>query len=242
MNHLPDETLSALVDHEVVPGVDVAHVDECVTCRTRLDSLRRVATAVAEPVALPAAHVREAAVASALVETTGAAGAVRRLTTARRARAKAAAGSARRVNAASAVAALLVALGVGGWLLSQVGGNSDPHATTAGVLGTTRLAVSTTSVAPTFYDAGNIGEFSQMAAVIARFHDDSTSAHPSTRSEAGDTTAPCPIPPDRAVVWHASLTYNGVAADARVLTASPSDRILEIRAQADCALVASQAI
>ena len=272
MNHPPDEILSALVDHEAVDAVDAAHVDECAACQARVDAFRRVAAAVAAPVAPPAGHVREAAVASALVETTGASGAVRRLATARRARAKQAAGSARRISTASAAAALLVALGVGGWLLSQSGGEADnKQAAKAGTVAnrsanaqtqsasglqatTTAAAVQFGNVdaasggtgtagvasASGFYDAGDIGEHTATDTVIARYRDylaGETDEHGSYK-----VTPPCPKPDDRDVVWHASLTYNGIPAYARVLRASPSDQILEIRAQADCALVESQAI
>jgi hypothetical protein len=105
--------------------------------------------ALREPVPV-APHVREAAVAAALVETTGAGGVVRRMATARRARAGAGSGSARRMSAASAAAALLVAVGVGGFLLSRAGGTTDPLRTTSGnALAAGQLQPRTKSANPT---------------------------------------------------------------------------------------------
>jgi hypothetical protein len=264
MSHPSDEILSALLDDDAVDGVDAAHVAGCVACQGRLGALREVATALAEPITAPA-HLREASVAAALVETSGASGAVRRLAMARRARAQAAASSARRMSAASAAAALLVALGVGGWLLDQSRGTADNHTTGANLVAgaanprtesATGLRATTTAVvtfgqltsgarsgadsSSAIFDAGQIGEYSDLAPIIARYHD--YVADPSPPGGSYMVTLPCPKPDDRAVVWHATLTYNGTPAYARVLMASQSDQILEIRAQADCALVESQAI
>src|SRR5689334_19405209 len=114
MTHPSDEFLSALMDGEELPSDAAAHVDGCPECQERLVAFREVVAVVAAPVVMPAAHVREAAVSAALVETTGAVPALRRLVT-RRDRATASSAT-RRMSTLSAAAALVVALGVGGWV------------------------------------------------------------------------------------------------------------------------------
>src|SRR5207253_10109686 len=83
MTHLSDELLSAHIDGDELWSPDATHLETCDECRTRLDALRGVVAAVAAPLTPPAAHVREAAVAAAMVETSGAAPNVRRLVTRR---------------------------------------------------------------------------------------------------------------------------------------------------------------
>ena len=56
------------------------------------------------------------------------------------------------------------------------------------------------------------------------------------------TEAPCPTAADETIEWHATLSYRGLPAYARVLRSTNSSRILEVLDQADCALVESQAI
>src|SRR5262245_39126725 len=114
MTHLSDELLSAHIDGDELWSPDAAHLDECDECRGRLDALRGAASAVATPVTPPAGHVREAAVTAALSASTPR---VRPITSARR--------QPRRMNSLSAAAALIVALGVGGWAISQTGRGSD---------------------------------------------------------------------------------------------------------------------
>ena len=80
MTHVSDEFLSATLDYEVAPASDdAAHLDGCAQCQDRLGVLRGVALALASHTTVPAAHLREAAVAAAVVETTGATATMRRL-------------------------------------------------------------------------------------------------------------------------------------------------------------------
>jgi hypothetical protein len=174
------------------------------------------------------------------------------------------------MSAASAAAALLVALGVGGWLLSQAGGEADPKsAATSSVLASGRADAQTKSANPTPAAAGAENSLSAGSAAAA----DRASGGGATTHQiynAGDigdyshtgpiveryrayvtgastegsymATTPCPAPDDQSVVWHAELTYNGIEAYARVLVKSQSDRLLQVLSRADCALVESQAI
>jgi hypothetical protein len=265
--HPPDETLSALLDREPVDVLDAAHVEECAVCRERIDALRHVVTALAEPVVAPA-RVRDAAVAAALVENSGAAAVVRRMAMARRARAKEAAVSGRRANALLVAAAVVVALGVGGWLLSQTGGVADRASTNTnslavgqdrtlsgnptpttfvgadlGSLGVDNQAAAggaTAASGSAFYNAGDIGDYSDTAPIVDRYHQFLAGSPPEEGSYM--VNSPCPSPEDRSVVWHAELTYNGVEAYARILFKSRSDQILEVLNRSNCALVESQAI
>jgi hypothetical protein len=212
--------------------------------------------------------LREAAVASALVETTGAGGAVRRMATARRTRARAAVGPTRRMSALSAAAALVVALGVGGWLLSQSRGTADrastsnganlaagqpvtksanpgPEKTTEDAIGQTdpkrNASDQNLSAASSgIYNAGDIGDYRDTAPILERYRQYAAGVP----AEEGSylTASPCPKPDDRDVVWHAELTFNGIEAYARILMKDQSDQVLEVLSRADCSLVASQAI
>jgi hypothetical protein len=247
MNHPPDEILSALIDSETVDAADAGHVAECAACQARTAALRHVATALAEPIAPPAPHLREAAVAAALVETSGASGAVRGLAMARRSRAKAAAGSARRMSAATAAAALLVALGVGGWLLSQARGQSDNTAGvgTLGALGTRPANPREADAAATptsAYDAGDIGAFGDVQAVARKVRAD-LAQPPDVRAQRPyPGPDPCGHDDGEALEWHASLSYQGAAAWARVWRSTAGDRLLQVLRQTDCVLVETQAI
>ncbi|HVV35050.1 MAG TPA: hypothetical protein VHC63_00490 [Acidimicrobiales bacterium] len=264
MSHPSDEILSARLDGEAVAAADGAHIDGCAACRTRLDELRAVTVALRAPM-LPPARLREAAVASALVETTGARAAVRRRLARRRPPATRPARPTRHTNAASAAAALAVAVGVGGWLVSQSGNSpatttnarraalapivSGPRAESANptLANSTRAAGSRSASAAaeaqpkstTFFDAGAIGEYNQLAAIIDKAKADLSASIADARAAA---EAPCPPPAGETIEWHASLTYRGVAAFARVVRSTSSVRVLEVLDQADCALVESQTI
>jgi hypothetical protein len=265
--HPPDETLSALLDHEPVDTLDAAHVEECSACRDRLHALRDVSNALGEPIAAPA-HVRDAAVAAALVETSGTSGAVRRLTMARRTRAKAAANSGRRMSAVSAAAALVVALGVGAWLVSQAGGKADKTTGTnsasalaggnttndldlgglrpasggtgAGATGGSNAAADS-AVTPMGYQAGELGEFSDiddLAAVAKR----DLAQSDEVKAQHVAFGSPCPLPPASEQLWTAHITYQGQDASAWVRT-TESGRLLEILdVHSACAVVESRAI
>jgi hypothetical protein len=246
MNHPPDEILSALIDHETVDGADAAHVDDCAECQARAGALRTVATALAQPVAPAPAHVREAAVSAALVETGGASGAVRRLAMARRTRTKAAAGSARRMSAASAAAALLVALGVGGWLLSQAGGDSDHRSNSLGVIGgpaaiTTAALASGQDRAASGYQAGELGEFDDIDDLAAVARQDLQKSD-EVKSQHVAYASPCPLPASSRQLWTAHLTFNGKDAAAWVRTTESGRRLEVLDLGSACAVVESRAI
>ncbi|HVT77730.1 MAG TPA: hypothetical protein VHD87_11925, partial [Acidimicrobiales bacterium] len=83
MSHPTDEILSARLDGEAVDAADGAHIEGCAACQARLADLRAVSVALRAPMP-PPARLREAAVSSALVETTGARAALRRRRTRRR--------------------------------------------------------------------------------------------------------------------------------------------------------------
>lgn len=257
MTHLPEEILSAHIDGEPLDPSAAAHVEECDTCRQRLDQFRHVSATVGAPVHPPAAHLREAAVAIALDEATASGGNIRSI----RERRESAKSATRRMNAFSAAAALVVALGVGGWLLSQVGNESrnDPGTTTNALqdsaggsesadAGASAFATDdgTTSASKSgFLNIGDIGEFSDVAAVSARYRE--WLAKPEEERGANATVlahgeAPCTDPPNQPTGWMASLTFNGEAAWARVLFVTPESSRLEVLRQTDCGLLASQAI
>lgn len=64
--HLDDDTISAALDGDAIGDASRVHLDECATCRARLDAFRRVATTVGTPVPPPSAVARDAAIAAAL--------------------------------------------------------------------------------------------------------------------------------------------------------------------------------
>ncbi len=265
MMHVPDELLSAMLDNEAGPDEDAAHVDACPECRARLDALRHVAAVVGAPMPTPAAHLREAAVAAALVETGGAAATIRRLVTrSHRDAATRSAGPARRMSTASAAAALLVALGVGGWVLGQVGTDSGSDGTTTALRGSESLQQTdsaTAADADAFavdgaagtgaagsigvaapYNAGELGDFNAMEPLAAAAQRDLNQPDDvKAQHSAVDETDNCPMPPS-GYLWTASVTYNGVAAVAHVRVVTESEWILEVLARTDCELLASQAI
>lgn len=106
MSHPDDEVLSALLDGEAPPG-DVAHVDGCGDCQARVAELRFAAESVARSVPIPPGHLREASLAVAL---RAADQPVRTMPTLRRFN-----------SGLSAAAVLVVALAVGGLLITQLG-------------------------------------------------------------------------------------------------------------------------
>lgn len=127
MTHADDEFLSALLDGEPAEG-DAAHVEGCAECQHRLGSLRHAARVVSTLVRSPAAHVREASLTTALraadepVNTV----ALNRIgwpVPMRNAKRRATAGP-RRLNNLAAAAAL-VALVMGGWAITRMGGDSS---------------------------------------------------------------------------------------------------------------------
>jgi hypothetical protein len=258
MTHLSDELLSAHIDGDDLWSPDAAHLETCDECRFRLEALRGVVAAVRTPPAAPAAHLRDAAVAAAMVETTGVGPNIRRLVT-RRDRAVQS-GVARRMSAASAAAALLVALGVGGWAISQVGKSSGRDAsTTANALRTESAtaadAASGAKAAPSaateesadsiggWYEAGDIGAYNDAGEVAARYR--AWAERPEEERFADGTivtTDPCPNPPNQPTFWHASLTYDGEPAYARMLFVTPEQSLLQVLRRANCEVVASQTL
>lgn len=258
MTHASDELLSALVDGEELPSGDAAHVDECAECQDRLDALRGVVAVVAAPVAMPAGHIREAAVAAALVETTGAVPAIRRVVT-RRDRVGQSR-SPRRMSTVSAAAALLVALGVGGWVLSQVGraGNDSVGATTAlrgnsetadaaggaatELFSATAPAADPATVTASAYDAGAIGDFTDIDAVARKATGDLALPPEAQAQRAYAGPDPCGSDDAQTLEWHASLTYRGEAAYARVWRATGGSRLLQVQRQTDCVLLETRAL
>lgn len=261
MSHATDETLSALVDDEAVADADAAHVAACDVCQGRLASLQAVRGALARPIT-PPAHLREAAVRGALAESHGAARTIRRLVS----RGAPTSPRPRRMSGVSAAAALVVALGVGAWLLSQSG--SVAHSNTGSNLdaiaaSTTRPRTESAAAAPLakagvglnphpaqapsggsyygYYDAGDIGAHNSTATILDRYRQDlGGPKSPSADSSSG--TTPCPTPAGDTIMWHASLIFNGIDAYARVLMTAQGAEVLEVLDQADCALVESQAI
>lgn len=275
MSHATDETLSALLDGETVEPGDAAHLDDCEDCRERLQAFQRAAASLAEPVDLPKTHVRETALRNALVQAEGS----RRAwaATARRAASAQAPRPRRRVSSLSAAAALIVALGVGSWAISQIGSgparpvtantlsaaaaaghrqtasgnptkNAPLQAAPASKFGAAAAGASGAAASPalragTFINAGAIGQYEQLADVADRARADLDQFEQDASTPPTETQSPCPVAPDQYVEWHATLTYRGEQAYARVVGRSTSSaRTLEVLDQANCALVESQAI
>lgn len=253
MSHPDDELLSALLDGEAPPG-DVAHVDGCEQCSQRVGELRYATQVVAATVPVPPGHLREASLAVALRTLDEP---VRRLPV-------------RRFNGLSAAAVLLVALAVGGLLVTQLGrAGTDRTADDASVaagLGTSGGAADRSSSeaalssgdaaaggsndmslsAPaesTFAAAAptDLGAVDDIAVVSQRSTDDLAGRDATTEATIATDTLVCP--PDAAnepVIWQATLTYEGTPAVATVRTHSASTRITEIRARSGCAVLATQ--
>jgi hypothetical protein len=140
--HLDDLALSLLLDGEEVP--DGAHVEACVVCSARLDSLRRAAKAVGSAPPSPPPGALEQAVIAALA--TPAFGP--------RSRSRRIAASARTRIAASAAAAVIVAVGVAA-AISVGSSGSRGSVTQRGAL--------PTLAAP----AGSIGSFASQGALAS---------------------------------------------------------------------------
>lgn len=254
MSHPDDEFLSALLDGEVPPG-DVAHVDGCDDCQTRLGELRGASTLIASAVSLPPAHLREAALATALRSLDEPASI---------------APAPRRMNALSAAAVLLVALAVGGLLITQLGRSPDRTANTsdsgslAQALGSTTVGradksaaaddASSTLAAPSAemsaagtagggtagaYNAGELGSVSAIDELIRRASADLD--HPDTDrfDHTVDEPSPCPVDVAGTALWQATLTFNGEAAVAEAVE-TENGRVMRILRRADCSLLASQ--
>jgi len=256
MSHTPDdEVLSAMLDGEAA-AADIAHVEGCDACQARLNILRVASEAVQARIALPPPHVREAAVARAMQST-----AVR----------GDAPGPVRRLNALSAAAVLVVALAVGGLAITQIGRGQRAERNdlaTAGAasdqltqpqLNTKSLAppgnapsnasAGTTDAAETFamqandYDAGDIGRFRDINAIVSRAQGDLTKpADEQAVNKTHGATTTCPLPEDSTVLWEASLYYLDAPVTAIVRTAAKDRWVLELRSRdsSDCAVLASR--
>ncbi|HUR78898.1 MAG TPA: hypothetical protein VMZ22_13195 [Acidimicrobiales bacterium] len=253
MTHVSDEFLSAVVDGEAMSPSDVAHLDACDTCLGRVEQFRSVSASVAAPVSLPASHVREAAMSIALDEAPRAASSLRRL---RDRRAAAKAPVTRRMSGLSAAAALIVALGVGGWALSQLGNDTggnqratassaaglpDSGAATADNNTESRAVPAETELATPApaYEGGAIGAFTDVAAVARRATSDLEQPFEVRSQHPFAGTSPCGET-DR-VKWHATLTFAGVEALARVMDFGDSQWLLQVHRQTDCVLLETQA-
>ena len=261
MTHADDELLSALIDGEPVEEA-AAHVAECAECQARLARLQAVATALKTRVELPAAHVREAAVASAMSAASDKAVATdssRLLAMSAHATARPA--PRRRGSLLSAAAALLVALSIGGVVLSQIG-NKGSDDTAATALGDTPSAGEANSKAggdsadstesqdmtmaapasdvPT-YAAGDIGVFTSIDQV-AKLASDQLRAPDAEQHITTGVEPLCPVAEGQTIVWQATLTWLNEPAVATVFAGASPQWVLEIRtpAQRDCGLLASQ--
>jgi cytoskeletal protein RodZ len=251
MSHPDDELLSALLDGEA-PSGDVAHADGCAQCQSRLSELRR-ATLVTASVVLPPAHVREAAVATA----------IRTLDEAPRQTS-----GARRLPPVAAAAVLLVALAVGGLLISQLGRDASPARDTKsaslaqGLVSTTaraqersapaadsaatlatpsNMSGAATAGGPTGpYDAGELGTVSAIDEIVKRAAADLDQPASVQAEHAMTDASLCPAEPDAgATLWQATLTFQGEAAVARAVEAQ-TGRVMRILRRADCSLLASR--
>jgi hypothetical protein len=248
MAHADDETLSALLDTEATPG-EAAHVDTCAQCQSRLAALRGAATAVATPVAPVPRHVREAAVSMA----------VRGVTEVRTRRSVAAQ---RRMSGLSAAAALVVAVAVGGWAISQIGsgaghktdansalstaaGTASKSATPTGGLGGENSAIDSSGGATTSpmaappYDAGDIGAFDTVALVSQHAGTDLSQSPDAIAAKSTGAESPCPYAAG-VPVWQATLSYNGEAAVAHLVKVDDAKQVMQVLRRADCAVIASQ--
>lgn len=255
MAHPDDELLSALLDGEAPPG-DVAHVDGCGDCQARLGDLRFVSQTLVASVPMPPGHLREASLAVAL----RAADEPARVPTL----------PARRLNALSAAAVLVVALAVGGLLITQLGRN-DPSTTrtddasVAAGLGTSAApgeralddAVSgsaggaaessdaagsdAATLAAPAAAGSDIGSYDDIDAVSQRSTADLAGRDAKTASTVAFESLPCPPETsDEPVIWHATLTFKGTPAVATVRSRSGTTRVTEIRARSGCGLLATQ--
>lgn len=248
MAHADDEFLSALLDGEPTAG-DAAHVDTCEQCRTRLETLRGVSAAVAAPVPPVAGHVREAALSAAVRGVTD-------VSARRRVAAP------RRMSGLSAAAALVVAVAVGGWAISQIGGpknnndatsafsaadSANKSATPTGGLGAENSTLNSGGAAGTPaaaaaappYDAGNLGAVDSLALVSQRARTDLSQSADAIAARSTGAASPCPYdgsPP----VWQATLIYKGEAAVAHLVRIDESKQLMQILRQTGCAVIASQ--
>ncbi len=265
MTHADDELLSALIDGEPAPG-DAAHVDSCEECQARLATFRRVAGSVAAPVAAPPGHLREAALAAALRAKdeplrAAALNSVGRPVPIRSARRRTGVGP-RRLNSLPAAAAIVVAIALGGWAISQTGGGSSVRDTnsaftaddsakaatpTAGLgaqndaaagADTGERAAGTTVMPP--YDAGDIGSFDAVPPVVQRSAADLGQSPEAVAAKSSGAASPCPYADGRAPVWQATLTYNGEAAVAHLVPVDDTKQVMQILRRAGCAMIASQ--
>lgn len=242
MTHVPDdELLSAVLDAEA-SAAEIAHVHECAACQQRLEQLRGAVTAVAAPVTPVAEAVRDAAIAAALNRDT-------LVVKSSRSRPRA-----RRGSWLSAAAVLVVALGVGALALSQIGrnGTNTLDSDTAlrndkaseSAVAADRAAGGEGSAAGTqLFSAApgeDLGQVDDISVVSRRSTNDITARDPEFATR---TTMAPPCPPEGTdpVLWQATLNYRGTDAVATVRSrGTGTARITEIRARADCALLASQ--
>ncbi len=247
MAHADDELLSAMLDAEADPG-EVAHVDTCEQCQARLATLRGASEAAATPVAPVPGHIREAAVSMA----------VRGVTEVRPRRPVAAQ---RRMSALSAAAALVVAVAVGGWAISQIGSGAGDNtnsntalssaadsaaksATPTGGLGAENSALGaadagTTMMAAPPYDAGDIGAIDTVPLVSQRASADLSQPPAAIAAKSTGAASPCPYA-EGTPIWQATLTYNGEAAVAHLVKVDGGKQLMQILRRADCAVIASQ--
>lgn len=267
MAHPDDELLSALLDGEA-PSGDVAHVDGCAECQTRVEELQRAVAVMSAPVAMPPAHQREASLAAALTAADGPLRGAAISSFGRRIPNRTAARAARnrRANNLSAAAVLLVALAVGGLAISQMrdsGGDrptsnaslaqgmvTSPDAAGGGEAATGAAddastlksgPADDTTMATTADAPTDLGPVDDIAVVSRRSTEDLNGRDATTESTLAYATLACPPEAvDEPVLWHAALTYKGTPSFATVRAHSETTRITEIRSQADCSLLASQ--
>ena len=246
MAHAPDEFLSAMLDGEPAPG-DAAHVAECDVCQSRLADLRGAAVAVGAPVPAPPDHIREAAMREALLVADDKANASGPLLPFRRTSKRPSPTRSRRTSPLSAAAALLVAVLVGGFALSQIGhggGNArvnetaaatspSPNADTANALGGSSKA----AIAP--HDAADVGAVDDINALITRANTDLTGTNAAGALTASASSPPCAYDGGDTLLWQATLTYQGRAAVAHYVKRGDT-QVMQILAAADCSLIASQ--
>ncbi|MBA2607520.1 MAG: hypothetical protein H0U92_01110, partial [Actinobacteria bacterium] len=222
---------------------------------------------VAAPVPAPPGHLREAALAAALRSAeplrTAALTSVGRPVPMRSAPRNAGAAP-RRINSLSAAAVLVVAIAVGGWAISQIGGGSSSRDTnsafspddrakgatpTAGLgaendaaagADTGAGAAGTTKMAMPPYDAGEIGGFNDVSPVLQRAAADLGQSPDAVAAKSTGAASPCPSGDGRAPVWQATLTYNGEAAIAHLVPVDGAKHVMQILRRAGCAVIASQ--
>jgi hypothetical protein len=115
---------------------------------------------------------------------------------------------------------------------------TDESATDAETLG----AGETSAMHAAGYDAGAIGSYSNIDDVAARASQDMEKSPEEKAAHPYVDRPPCPVPDGQGLEWHASLSFDGVPAYARVLSITASSRVLEVLAQTDCAELATREI